>query len=157
MSQAFGPAQSSGPTLTAGTLTTVTRPAAAHAVEKPPPPTRLPLAAAFLRRPAGVVHGVVPEGQRQKEGAYEDQQRKHLQQQREQHHRAAARLPECEQLAGGARDIEGDQEEADHPNKKDKGFPGWAFVRRPQPGPAGSQVASRTLARRWGGVRTGGR
>src|ERR1700687_1164335 len=122
MSQAFGPAQSSGPTLTAGTLTTVYRPAASSSVEKPPPPTRLPLAVAFLRRPAGVVHGVVPEGQRQQEGAHEDQQRKHLQQQREQHHRAAARLPECKQLAGGARDIEGDQEEADHPNKKDQGF-----------------------------------
>src|SRR6202022_3796319 len=150
MSQAFGPAQSSGPTLTAGTLTTVYRPAASSSVEKPPPPTRLPLAVAFLSRPAGVVHGVVPEGQRQQEGAHEDQQRKHLQQQREEHHRAAVRLPECEQLAGGTRDIESDQEEADYPNKKDQGFPRLTVVQLTQTRTGGNPGARPAPPPAWG-------
>src|SRR5438270_11948697 len=113
MSQALGPAQLSGLTLTAAaemgvndatapsagimpnssrrgfTLTTVYRPPSRSPMEEPPSASRLPLAVALLCRPAGVVHGVVPERQGQEERAHEDQQREHLHQPREQHHGAA--------------------------------------------------------------------
>src|SRR4029077_11558085 len=56
------------------TLTTVYRPAPGSSVKEPPPAAGFPLAVPLLRGPAGVVHGVVPEGQRQKERADEHQQ-----------------------------------------------------------------------------------
>src|SRR5712691_9422786 len=114
MSQALGPAQSSGLTLTAAaesganaartpsagsmpsssrrgfTLTTVYRPASWSSVEEPPPAAGFPLAIPLLGGPARIMHGVVPEGQRQEEGAHEHQQGEERHQKREQHHGAAA-------------------------------------------------------------------
>src|ERR1700719_1122963 len=95
ISQAFGPAQLRGLTSTAGAikLTTVYRPLKRSSVEPPPPTARLALAVTLLRRAARIVHGVVPERQRRAEDAHEQEQRKDLHQQGEQHHGAAAGLP----------------------------------------------------------------
>src|SRR2546428_4850325 len=106
IAHALGPAQSSGLTSTAAavmganaaatpsagsmpsssrrgfTLTTVYRPTWQSSVKEPPPPAQFPFAVPLLGGASGVVHGVVPERQRQKEGAHEDQQRKELHQQR---------------------------------------------------------------------------
>src|SRR5437867_11534656 len=98
MSQAFGPARLRGLTLTAEavmgasaasrpsagcmpsssrrefTLTTVYRPTSWSPVNQPPSTTGCALAVGLLGRPARVVHRVVPGGQRQEEGAHEEQQ-----------------------------------------------------------------------------------
>src|SRR3989454_12499765 len=98
MSQAFGPAQFRGLTLTAEavmgasaaarpsagsmpsssrrgfTLTTVYRPTSWSPMKQPPSTSGCAFAVDLLGRPARVVHRVVPGGQRQEEGAHEEQQ-----------------------------------------------------------------------------------
>src|SRR3984893_902511 len=161
MSQALGPAQSSGLTLTAAaesgvnaaatpsagsmpsmsrrgfTLTTVYRPASGSSVEEPPAAAWFPLPVPLLGDPPRVVHGVVPEGQCQQEGDHEDQQREELHQQREQHHGAAAWLPERQQLAGGARNVQRENEQPHHSQQKDRGLFWLAVVELTQAGDGG--------------------
>src|SRR5919204_3422440 len=122
MSQALGPAQFSGLTsIAAGdTLTTAYPRPSASSMKEPPAAARFALAIHLLRRPARVVHGVVPEGEREQKGGHEHQQRDHLEQQREHHHEAAARLPPREQLAGRAGNVEREHEEGDDANEKDR-------------------------------------
>src|SRR2546428_1646297 len=122
MSQAFGPAQLRGLTLTAEavmgasaaarpsagsmpsssrrgfTLTTVYRPTSWSPMKEPPSTSGWAFAIDLLGRPAGVVHRVVPGGQREEEGGHEQQQREDLDKEGEHDHGAAARAPERQQL-----------------------------------------------------------
>src|ERR1700730_16356903 len=139
ISQAFGPAQLRGLTSTAGAikLTTVYRPPAPSSVEPPPATARLALAVTLLGRAARIVHGVVPERQRQEEDAHEQEQRENLHQQGEQHHGAAAWFPEGQQLRGGTRDVQRDQEEDHHADQEDRRLLRLPVVELTQPGNRG--------------------
>src|SRR5436189_2916669 len=161
MSQALGPAQLRGLTLTAEaviganaaarpsagsmpsssrrgfTLTTVYRPTSWSPMKEPPPTSEWAFAVDLLRRPTGVVHCVVPSGQRQEEGGHEQQQREDLDKEGEHDHGAAARAPERQQLPGRARNVQRDDEQAHDAEQENGCFPRLTVVQLAQAGNRG--------------------